>query len=102
MKEDEESRGVKRAGSKFAEAREAEVQKIREAGVLLVSYLSEGDIPDSPSEPFLEELVTSQQAVPPPKVIPLPQELRAQTVLSHCIEGLLINSVAPRCPPISL
>ena len=69
-------RGVKRAGSKVAEAKEAEIQRVREAGVLLITYLNEGDIPESPSEPFLEELVTSQQVVPPPKVIPLPQEFR--------------------------
>jgi hypothetical protein len=80
LKADEENRGVKRAGVKVAESKEAEAQKIREAGVLLVSYLNEADIPDSPSEPFLEELVTSQQIVPPPKIIPLPQELRAQHV----------------------
>jgi hypothetical protein len=49
----------------------------------LFPYLNEADIPDSPSEPFLEELVTSQQAVPPPKIIPLPQELRAQNVRTY-------------------
>jgi hypothetical protein len=71
-----EDRGVKRAGNKVADAKEAEVQKAREAGVLLVTYLNDGDIPDSPSEPFLEELVSSSQQSLPPKVIPLPQELR--------------------------
>ena len=80
IREASEERGVKRAGSRVAEAKEAEVQKVREAGVLLVTYLNEGDIPESPSEPFLEELVTSQQTAPPPKVIPLPQELRINTV----------------------
>jgi hypothetical protein len=80
IREGSEDRGVKRAGSKVAEASEAEVQKIREAGVLLVTYLNEGDIPESPSEPFLEELVTSQQTAPPPKVIPFPQELKVHTV----------------------
>jgi hypothetical protein len=70
-----EDRGIKRAGKKVPEATEAEAQKKREAGVLLVTYLNDGDIPDSPSEPFLGELVTSQQIVQP-KVIPLPQELR--------------------------
>lgn len=59
----------------MAEAKDAQVQKVREAGVLLVTYLNDGDIPDSPSEPFLDELVSSQQIVPP-KVIPFPQELR--------------------------
>jgi len=72
---DAEDRGVKRAGKKVAEAKDAQVQKVREAGVLLVTYLNDGDIPDSPSEPFLDELVSSQQIVPP-KVIPFPQELR--------------------------
>lgn len=66
---------MKRAGHKVAEAHEAEKQKVREKGVLMVMYLNEGDIPESPSEPFLEELVSSQQTIPP-KVIPLPQELR--------------------------
>jgi hypothetical protein len=75
-----EDRGVKRAGKNVAEAKEAELQRVREAGVLLATYLNEGDIPESPSEPFLEELVTSQQSVPPPKIIPLPQELRVHTV----------------------
>jgi hypothetical protein len=70
-----EERGIKRAGSKKPDAKDAETQKVREAGVLLVTYLSDGDIPDSPSEPFLEELVTSQHVVPP-KIIPFPQELR--------------------------
>jgi len=70
-----EDRGVKRAGIKVADAKEAEKQLIREKGVLMVMYLNEGDIPESPSEPFLEELVSSQQTIPP-KVIPLPQELR--------------------------
>jgi len=70
-----EDRGIKRAGRKLPEAKDAEVQKVREAGVLLVTYLNDGDIPDSPSEPFLEELVSSQHTVPP-KVIPFPQELR--------------------------
>ena len=78
--ETEEERGVKRAGRKVAEAKEAEKQRVREAGVLLVTYLNDGDIPDSPSEPFLEELVTSQQTVPP-KIIPLPQELRVPVSL---------------------
>jgi hypothetical protein len=73
-----EDRGVKRAGNKIAEATEAERQKVREKGVLLVMYLNEGDIPESPSEPFLEELVSSQQTIPP-KIIPLPQELRVRT-----------------------
>ena len=86
MSEGEDDRGVKRAGKKIAEGSEAEIQKVREAGILLVMYLNEGDIPESPSEPFLEELVTSQRAVPPPKVIPFPQELRLNdnnnTVLS--------------------
>ena len=80
--EGKEDRGVKRAGVKIAEGKEVEIQRGREAGVLLVMYLNEGDIPESPSEPFLEELVTSQQTVPPPKTIPLPQELRVNTVPS--------------------
>ncbi len=80
IREGTEDRGVKRAGSKVAEGKEAEGQKIREAGVLFVTYLNEGDIPESSSEPFLEELVTSQQTVSPPKVIPLPQEVRVNTV----------------------
>jgi hypothetical protein len=75
VKEAAEDRGVKRAGNKVADAQEAEIQRKREAGVLLVTYLNDGDIPASPSEPFLEELVSSQQSVTP-KVIPLPQELR--------------------------
>jgi hypothetical protein len=86
LTEGEEDRGVKRAGKKIAEGNEAEIQRVRETGVLLVMYLNEGDIPESPSEPFLEELVTSQQAVQAPKAIPLPQELRVHdnnnTVLS--------------------
>jgi hypothetical protein len=79
LEESREDRGVKRAGNKTAEGKEAEIQMVREAGVLLVTYVNDGDIPESPSEPFLEELVTSQQTTPP-KVIPLPQELKAQTV----------------------
>lgn len=70
---------MKRAGIKIAEGKEAEIQKVREAGVLLVTYVNDGDIPESPTEPFLEELVTSQQTKPP-KIIPLPQELKIQTV----------------------
>ena len=70
-----EDRGLKRAGHKVTDAPEAEKQKTREKGVLMVMYLNEGDIPESPSEPFLEELVSSQQTIPP-KAIPLPQELR--------------------------
>ena len=52
VKEAAEDRGVKRAGNKVADAQEAEIQRKREAGVLLVTYLNDGDIPDSPSEPF--------------------------------------------------
>lgn len=70
-----EERGIKRAGTKPPEAPESEKQKQREQGVLLVTYLNEGDIPESPSEPFLEELLASQQTITP-KTIPLPQELR--------------------------
>ena len=80
IKDGEEDRGIKRAGKKIAEGKEAEIQRRREAGVLLVMYLNEEDIPESPSEPFLEELVTSQQAVAPPKTIPFPQELRVNKV----------------------
>jgi protein phosphatase 1 regulatory subunit 10 len=75
LKSSEESRGIKRAGRKVPDAREAEAQKLRESSVLMVTYLDDGDIPDSPSEPFLDELVASQNVVTP-KVIPLPQELR--------------------------
>lgn len=77
-----DDRGVKRAGHKVADAQEAEKQRVREKGVLMVMYLNEGDIPESPSEPFLEELVSSQQTIPP-KVIPLPQELRVYTILTY-------------------
>jgi len=44
---------VKRAGNKSPYGKEAEKQKAREQGVLMVMYLNEGHIPDSPSEPFL-------------------------------------------------
>ena len=77
LAESEEDRGIKRAGKKVAEGKEAEIQKVREAGVLLVTYLNDRDIPESPSEPFLEELVSSQQIIPP-KVIPLPQDFRVR------------------------
>ena len=86
---EKEERGIKRAGTKTPEAKDAKVQKVREAGVLLVTYLSDGDIPGSPSEPFLEELVSSQQIVPP-KIIPLPQDLRVllpPTKLSLTLES---------------
>lgn len=71
---------MKRAGKKVPEGKEAEIQKGREAGVLMVTYLNDGDIPDSPSEPFLEELVASQNVVAP-TIIPLPQELRVYVSL---------------------
>lgn len=67
-------RGVKRAGNKVAEKSEGEMQIARERGVLMVTYLNDADIPESPSEPYLEELVKSQSV--PPKIIPLPAELR--------------------------
>jgi hypothetical protein len=70
-------RGFKRAGSKVADAKEAQTQMAREKGVLLVTYLNEGDIPESPSEPYLDELVKTHFVQP--KVIPLPQELRVPT-----------------------
>ena len=106
MAEGEEDRGVKRAGKKTAEGKEAELQRIRESGVLLVTYLNDGDIPESPSEPFLEELVSSQQTVPP-KVIPMPQELRMQTVkLPHRKRNELLilqgGAVAVPNPPTAM
>ena len=70
-------RGFKRAGSKFADDKEAQTQMAREKGVLLVTYLNEGDIPESPSEPYLDELVKTNSVQP--RVIPLPQELRVST-----------------------
>jgi hypothetical protein len=44
---------------------------------LLITYLNDGDIPESPSEPFLEELLELQKAAGQPvKAIPLPMEVR--------------------------
>jgi hypothetical protein len=73
--EEKLERGKKRAGEKVAAQEDAEKQRTRERGVLLVVYFNDGDVPDSPSEPFLEELVASQNVVPP-KTIPFPQELK--------------------------
>jgi len=77
IKETESDRGVKRAGRKPPEGIEAVNQKAREKGVLLVTYLNDGDIPESPSEPFLEELLELQKAAAQPvRTIPLPMEVR--------------------------
>jgi hypothetical protein len=85
-----EERGVKRAGTKSPETPETLKQKQREQGVLLVTYLNEGDIPESPSEPFLEELLASQQTTTP-KTIPLPQELRVFIPFLRFFPGELLD-----------
>jgi len=84
-----EERGVKRAGTKPPSSPESTKQKQREQGVLLVTYLNEGDIPDSPSEPFLEELLASQQTVTP-KTIPLPMALRVRPLLGFFCACLFV------------
>ncbi|ORY83825.1 hypothetical protein BCR37DRAFT_280761 [Protomyces lactucae-debilis] len=67
-------RGPKRAGTLIPHSKEAQIQEERERGVFLTIYTDINEIPPSPAEP--NAATDEGKENNPPKMIPLPTELR--------------------------
>lgn len=75
----QESRGPKRAGSLVIQSKLASLEEERQKSIFLVTYATESDIPWNPSETnAIDDL--AQHVANPPKIIPLPSELRASLI----------------------